>query len=186
MSEENPFLNEGEKLRRRPAQSDAFSEAGRAGFSYAEIEQNPFEVLEGGGAPVNELTAGRVYGGIGRLAWGILIIAGGVFSVMFFGIALGGFSSLNILLMPIALTIAAQLSALFLCSLRLKNAGVSRWFTALSVIPYIKYLLFLFCLAVPEGYGDHRQLDWPGRLILYFAIISIVVNLVVLVIIEFM
>ncbi len=186
MSEENPFLDEGEGVRRAPAQFDAVSAAGGAGFSSGEIEQNPFEVLEGGGAPVNELTAGRVYGGIGRLAWGILIIAVPVFSIAFFGIALGGFSGLNILLMPIALTIVAQLSALFLCSLRLKNAGVSRWFTALSVIPYIKYLLFLFCLAVPEGYGDHRQLDWPGRLIAYFALISIVVSLVVFVIIEFM
>lgn len=120
------------------------------------------------------------YPGVGRIAYVLLaislyVMAVAVTMMCFFGapylahhltatwqidawmwaLVIGG----NLLILGV-LTLAAVL--------RLRNLGMSGWWSALRYIPFLNVWLLWRMLVCPEGYADHKQLDFPGKIITAF------------------
>jgi hypothetical protein len=55
---------------------------------------------------------------------------------------------------------------------RLKNIGVSQWWSFLMYLPFVNLALSIFVLAAPPGWGQTRRFDRTG-----YAIVAICVGL---------
>ncbi|MEM8912792.1 MAG: hypothetical protein AAGC97_13580, partial [Planctomycetota bacterium] len=46
---------------------------------------------------------------------------------------------------------------------RLINQGANGWFALLAAVPIANLYVWLRCLVCPEGYAEHRTLDFVGK-----------------------
>lgn len=94
-------------------------------------------------------------GGIGRLQFilGAIIVS---IVLTMLGILLPAGMSAVI----VGVGVAASLS---LAYFRMKNIGVNPWFCLLWLIPLVGFGVTIFCVAFPEGWKYHRQLDLSGK-----------------------
>ena len=60
---------------------------------------------------------------------------------------------------------------------RLKNSGTSRWCTFLAIVPFINIWVYYRVYCCPEGYEDHRQLDWPGKILAFLFFLVMILSL---------
>jgi uncharacterized membrane protein YhaH (DUF805 family) len=67
---------------------------------------------------------------------------------------------------------------------RLHNIGVSGWWSLLLLVPIVNILLTVRCSIFPEGYADHRQLDFAARVILWFILGQVVIVVGLMVVVE--
>lgn len=103
--------------------------------------------------------AGSEYPGIGRLVYfGCVMVLSIVNVVLQQTLATTPGQSLLISLgvLPIAIVFVV---------LRLRNLAMSGWWALLMFIPLVNILLALRCLVYPPGYGDHRTMDAPAKII---------------------
>lgn len=114
-------------------------------------------------------------GGIGRLAYflGTLAILFGVCVIALTMLYVGLLDSEETNTPEKVLTLLGTVAAVYLVTLRLKNAAYNVWWAVCCFIPILNVYIGLVCLAGPEGYGDHKTLDVPGKIIagLFFTII---------------
>jgi uncharacterized membrane protein YhaH (DUF805 family) len=101
----------------------------------------------------------REYGGIPRHSYIIYSMA---ISVLWMIVSLRPQS-----LAPAWLVDVLGLGAVFCVTVtRLRNLGMSGWWSLGLLIPIVNILLGVRCTAFPEGYADHRKLDLAARVIL--------------------
>ena len=74
------------------------------------------------------------------------------------------------------LNIALMIGLVIARVYRLKNIGLSQWWSFLMYVPFVNLAFSLFVLAAPPGFGETRRFDRTG-----YAIIGIIVALFVLV-----
>ena len=63
---------------------------------------------------------------------------------------------------------------LVLNAARLRNIGVSGWWTLVGLFPPVTILLVLPCLILPEGYRRHRRLDLTAKTVLAILVACII------------
>jgi uncharacterized membrane protein YhaH (DUF805 family) len=56
--------------------------------------------------------------------------------------------------------------SIYIIVMRLKNVGASPWWTLGFIVPLLNIYVGLMCLAFPEGYQTHKQLDGPAKIII--------------------
>ena len=71
--------------------------------------------------------------------------------------SLGGIMMLGVLGLGISI---------FLMVLRLRNIGYNPWLSVLSVVPIASLIISVICLALPEGYADHKKMDTPAKVVI--------------------
>ncbi len=54
---------------------------------------------------------------------------------------------------------------IFLRLARLKNLGIRPWWILLELVPVVNIGLWWLCFCCPEGFAEHRKLDWLGWLL---------------------
>jgi len=71
--------------------------------------------------------------------------------------------------------------ALAVTALRFINIGESGWLAALTLIPFIGFIVILICLIVPPGYRHHKQMDTVGGAMVaaFAALITTIVALAI-------
>ncbi|MCZ6710349.1 MAG: hypothetical protein O7B25_08300 [Gammaproteobacteria bacterium] len=62
--------------------------------------------------------------------------------------------------------VAAVGVSIYIVVMRLKNVGSSAWWTLAFIVPLLNIYVGLMCLAFPEGYRSHKQLDGPAKIII--------------------
>ena len=62
--------------------------------------------------------------------------------------------------------VAAIGVSIYIVVMRLKNVGASPWWTLAFMVPLGNIYAGLMCLAFPEGYQTHKQLDGPAKIII--------------------
>jgi uncharacterized membrane protein YhaH (DUF805 family) len=67
---------------------------------------------------------------------------------------------------------------------RLHNVGVSGWWSLLLLVPIVNILLGVRCSIFPEGYADHRQLDFAAKVILWLILGAVVILVGLLVVVR--
>jgi hypothetical protein len=84
-------------------------------------------------------------------------------------------------LIALALILAASILSCMLMLLRLDNIGMERWWVFIALIPLIGLYVTVLCVAAPEGYRDHKQLDTVGGAIVaaIAALVTIVIALII-------
>jgi uncharacterized membrane protein YhaH (DUF805 family) len=131
--------------------------------------ENPYEAPSADlkAAPLESAT-GRTYGGIGRGAffgaWMLIIVVGVVVAIVavvmmgerFFEESIGALLALRLMLTAALVVAAGQ---------RIKNLGQSPWWGLTILIPLYNLIVFVRCLAYPEGWSDHKTLDTTGKVI---------------------
>ena len=150
----------------------------------------------------NPVALQKSYGGIGRLAYvGLIVLAVIVSVVMDEVLNLIGPEATVLLSIPVALIEFGAI--LWIDAQRITNTGYSRWWCVVIVMPWsiivipfalplsiivipfaiiaiaLNVILFLRCIACPEGYADHRKLDTAGKIAigLFFGSIALGVYL---------
>ena len=101
----------------------------------------------------------RSYGGIRRLQYVVCIIGVGILNMLMVGVAqkYPGAGLLGAAL-GIALTFVIVTN-------RLRNTGISGWWSLLILVPIANLFIGVRCLICPEGYQDTKKLDAAGRII---------------------
>ncbi len=61
---------------------------------------------------------------------------------------------------------------------RFKNQGSNPWLCLLALIPIVNLYIFGRCLVCPKGFADTKQLDGPGKVILWCYVGLILLNIV--------
>ena len=98
------------------------------------------------------------YGGIGRLSYFLSQIAMlGVFLLA------GAFSGSDGLFLAGAVVLLVV--AILLLYLRFKNQAASGWWVLGTIVPILNIYVAVRAYAYPEGYGVHRKLDGPAKVI---------------------
>ena len=158
---------------------------------------NPFAATKTPEA-ANPVALQKSYGGIGRLAYVglivLVVIAGIVVDLV---LNLIGPEATVLLSIPVALIDFGAI--LWITAQRITNTGYSRWWcVVISVIPLsiivmqlsnlfipfaililpLHVILFLRCIACPEGYADHRKLDTAGKIAIGLFFLSIALFLI--------
>lgn len=101
--------------------------------------------------------------------------------------AFGGFNRLQYFLFSMGIGVASQMLAaifpdtpaiamisilaaigasIYIVVMRLKNIGSSPWWTLAFIVPLLNIYIGLKCLAFPEGYQVHKQLDGPAKILI--------------------
>ena len=99
---------------------------------------------------------------------------GGVDRLQYFLISMGiGVANMVLTLMfadtpAVAMVslIAAVIASIYLVVQRLKNIGSSPWWTLAFIVPLLNLYIGMKCLAFPEGYQEHKQLDSAAKIII--------------------
>jgi len=60
---------------------------------------------------------------------------------------------------------------------RLRNIGSNGWWALLFFVPIVNLVLLFRCLAFPEGYRNHRKLDFAAWVVTVFTVLLIVLIL---------
>lgn len=84
-----------------------------------------------------------------------------VLGALNFAVALGGSAELSLVF-----SIVLLILSLMLVASRLRNIGSNGWWCLLMLIPIVNIFVGLRCLAMPEGYRDHRTLDTAGKVVI--------------------
>lgn len=69
------------------------------------------------------------------------------------------------LVVPILGSIIALPVSFWIVSSRLKNIGYSPWLSILMLVPLANLWLGVVCIALPEGYADHKKYDTAAKVI---------------------
>ena len=107
---------------------------------------------------VPSLGRGSYYGGVSRAPY--WVITGGL------SIMQGAMSEKASGPMILGVLAAFILGTLWVCLMRIKNLGISRWWLLWMCVPVMNIVAgyrFMFC---PEGWGDTRTLDKKGKIAL--------------------
>ena len=135
--------------------------------------QNPFAVPETFGETAVEVGSGKVYGGIGRLAYfGYSVLNSFVTNAISFAVGAAGIAEAVIVIALLSLV-----ASVIIAVQRLKNLGYSGWWVLGLIVPILNILVAIRLLAAPAGYADHKTLDGPGKII-----VGIIIGLFLLVI----
>jgi uncharacterized membrane protein YhaH (DUF805 family) len=127
----------------------------------------------------------KTYGGLGRLWFSIITVIIGVVhlvAAVFLNRLQGQLSyeeGLGVQWLRYGLIVMAGTSYFVLMINRLKNVGMSPWYSLLLVVPVINIALYVRCIVVPEGYVDSGQLGPTGRVMAIAAVVTFPVILVV-------
>jgi hypothetical protein len=105
------------------------------------------------------------YPGLDRLNY-FLAIFGLIFACTA-GIIWAGPQSLIGQILNIAMMIGLVVARVF----RLKNIGLSQWWSFLMYVPFVNLAFSIFVLAAPPGWGETRRFDRTG-----YAIIAVCVG----------
>ena len=73
------------------------------------------------------------------------------------------------------LNIALMIGLVIARVYRLKNIGLSQWWSFLMYVPFVNLAFSIFVLAAPPGFGQTRQFDRTG-----YAIIGVIIALFLL------
>ena len=73
------------------------------------------------------------------------------------------------------LNIALMIGLVIARVYRLKNIGLSQWWSFLMYVPFVNLVFSIFVLAAPPGFGQTRQFDRTG-----YAIIGVIIALFLL------
>lgn len=130
------------------------------------------------------------HGGIGRVTYLLLAAA------LAFGFERAhGVIDPSDLLLGLAWLLGLVLANFTLTICRVVNLASSPWLTGIALLPvahlaasihappmvelvvglatwFLWLLLFVLCVALPPGFGRHRRLDWPGRVLLWMATLA--------------
>ena len=79
------------------------------------------------------------------------------------------------------LLLASLPLSLAITAMRLTNIGENPWLAAVLFVPFLSFILMLYCLAVPPGYRQHKQMDTAGGAIVaaIAAAITIVITMAI-------
>lgn len=123
------------------------------------------------------------YGGIGRMAYfGYTFLAGVLFNVVTMGVGAAGQRNAEIASALMLVGLVAYFVVLFvIVAKRMTNLGYNPWWCLGMIVPFLNILVGFRCIALPEGYADHRTLDtvakiWCG---LFLAMLLLIVLAVV-------
>ncbi len=123
------------------------------------------------GGTVGSAPADRVYGGIGRVAYLVYLVAiGAVVALVDAAVDPG--------LLELVVVTAALLAAVYVVALRFRNQGATGWWALAAFVPFVNVYVGVRALAFPEGYVDHRKIDIPGKAVVFLALAIIVVVIV--------
>lgn len=139
------------KVARRPA-TKVGGTGGRMNNTAA--SDNPYAAPRSSVAPRRRVAVSQAsYPGIGRLKY---------FAFSFLvGIPCG---LLN-LVIPLLGTVIALGVSIWIVTSRLRNIGYSPWLCLLMFIPLANLWMGVVCIALPEGYADHKKYDTPAKVI---------------------
>ena len=102
------------------------------------------------------------YPGIGRLHYFLAQV--GMIAAVIFVVTIFGPESRVMSIMTLVLMVASVI----LDVMRLRNIGVSQWFSFLRYAPYGKTILWLGLTSAQPGWIETRRLDRAGKSILIF------------------
>lgn len=128
-------------------------------------EQPTWEVVE----------PAATYPGIRRLPY---FLASLVLGALNFATALGGSAELSFVFSLVLLVLS-----LLLVSSRLRNIGSNGWWCLLMLVPIANLIVGLRCLAMPEGYRDHRTLDTAGKVVIGLFVGALVLGILLAILI---
>lgn len=113
------------------------------------------------------------YGGIRRLGYFLGMVGVAIINGVFSAVAQGepGIAFLR----PI---VTLVLSFVLVVN-RLRNIGMSSWWSLLILVPIANLFILVRCLMCPEGYQDTKKLDTTGKIIA-----GIFIGLLVLVVVS--
>lgn len=136
---------------------------------------NPYDAPQADLTPAFRPTL-RDYGGIGRLAYVLCIVGLTVLQALVTAATTGGPG--ESLVLPVMLLFA--FITLIPVYYRLKNVGMNPWWCLLALIPLANLIIGARCLIFPEGYQDTRQLDTPGKVMVWLFGICLIMLLIFL------
>jgi ABC-type transport system involved in cytochrome c biogenesis permease subunit len=121
-----------------------------------------------------ELIQERTYPGIGRLAFFLLYC--GAYALLFFGVSVtAAYTASDLSLVILAAWIAIVIT---IAALRYRNIGSSGWMSLLILVPIISIGVFIYLLAYPKGYADHKRLDTAGKVIIILLVALILLGVI--------
>jgi hypothetical protein len=125
---------------------------------------NPYEAPQAELGASSSSTVARTYGGIGRglyFGLGVLIwLASVVFLVVLSLVRPEAYLQGSMFAM-----VAQIAGMIYVSGLRIKNLGQSPWWGLALIVPVYGLIVMIRCLAYPEGWSDHRRLDFAGKVI---------------------
>ena len=101
-----------------------------------------------------------VSGGFNRLQYFLYSVGIGVVNVM---LTMVFADSPAITMLALVAAIGASV---YIVVMRLRNVGSSAWWTLAFIVPLLNIYAGLMCLAFPEGYQTHKQLDSAAKIII--------------------
>ncbi len=138
-------------------------------------EQNPFAVPEFAAAPEIEL---RSYGGLRRAPYAGYSILIAFVQCMSLGVVVSIWSPrgpslvtrhlfwLCLFWFCLVVMLGGLIAHLFVGARRLHNLGYSGLWLLGLLVPWLNILVGLGMIALPEGYADHKTLDWPATVLI--------------------
>lgn len=111
----------------------------------------------------------QTYGGIGRLAY-FLILIGAYFANRFINIALLVAESTVAFLGMIFVFLGFAAVGIIATFHRFKNIGMNPWWCFLFAIPLINLIVVVRGMICQEGYSDTRKLDTAGKILTFLAL----------------
>lgn len=117
-------------------------------------------------------TEAKQYRGIGRLAYFFGMVGASVFS------AVCNIAAESQPAVALLAWLALNGLAFVLVVNRLRNIGMSGWWSLLILIPLANIYIGIKCLVCPEGYEDTKTLDTAGKTIAAVAIGVVVLAVV--------
>src|SRR5215475_11049345 len=115
---------------------------------------------------MSEPTLTDEYPGLDRLNY--LVATFGLVIFVSFAMNWAGPQSLLGQVLQIALMVGLVVARVY----RLKNIGISQWWSFLMYVPVVNLLFSIFVLAAPPGWGETRRFDRTG-----YAILAILISL---------
>ena len=117
------------------------------------------------------------YGGIGRLTYFLASLGIGIVNNSIQYLAVEN----NMPAVVFACAIVGFVATISLVAFRLANIGSSGWWVLLVFVPLLNIWILVRCLAVPEGYADHKTLDTAAKVIIG-TILSLFVLIVLIIV----
>lgn len=146
-----------------------------AGHVLPPLKVNPYSPTKPTGPKYLKEEPEIKYTGIGRLYY----VGGCVINILITAI-LSSFSQDPNKVLPL---VFAFVFSFMLISLRMRNIGITLWYWLILVVPAINAFFILaigiYALLAPEGHAQHRNLDKPGKIILWIFVVPVIIAVLI-------